>query len=251
MKDKLTLTDIRIAMDKSVFKDQKFSPQHKQEIMKKIKRKKNRTEWFPRSLSVAFTIVLVISGVYLISEELNDSFENEEPSLVPDLNGEVSPPSEPSLEPGLNVEITPPSLSEGDNEELFELSSVEEQAYSNFQNDLDLGHLSGLEPISVAKLYIYAGYYKDTEVQYALYTDRKDRIQWSKEEDENFPDSDRATEEQTLTLFKDFEKGAFVKTGEYEGYIEFEAGEDSEAKSGFKMIQNEGGIWQVAFMPIQ
>ncbi|MGB2993730.1 MAG: hypothetical protein WBB47_13950 [Paenisporosarcina sp.] len=137
------------------------------------------------------------------------------------------------------------------NEKLFELSSLEEQAYNNFLEDLDLKHLSGLEPISIAKLYIYAGYNRDSKIQYALYTDRKDRIQWSKEEDENFPDSDRATEKQVLIQFKNFEKGTFVKTSDYEGYIEFEAGEGSEVKSVFQMIQNEDGIWQVAFMPIQ
>jgi len=137
------------------------------------------------------------------------------------------------------------------NEKLFELSSLEEQAYINFLKDLDLKRLSGLEPISIAKLYIYAGYNQDFKIQYALYTDRKDRIQWSKEEDENFPDSDRATEKQVLIQFKNFEKGTFVKTSDYEGYIEFEAGEGSEVKSIFQMIQNEDGIWQVAFMPIQ
>lgn len=246
MKDKLT--DIRIAMDNSVFNGQKFSSQHKQEIMKKIKRKKSRTEWFPRSLSVAFAIILFVSGAYLIREELNDSIENAEPSLV---TGEVTPPDEnadPSLVPG---EVTPPSLTEEAVEELFELSSLEEQAYSNFQKDLDLGHLSGLEPISVAKLYIYAGYNRDTEVEYALYTDRENHIGWTKEEDENIPDSQRYTEEQILNQFKNFEKGTFVKTSDYEGHIEFGSSKDSEVKSSFQMIQNEDGIWQVAFMPIQ
>lgn len=240
-------------MDKSVFIGQKFSSQNKQEVWKKIKRKKSRTEWFPRSLSVAFTIILFFSGAYLISEEVNDSIENAAPSLEPSKNGEEVPKNEnvSPVVPDSNEEETQPSSSADVNEKLFELSSVEEQAYKNFQKDLDLKHLSGLEPISIAKLYIYAGYNQDSKIQYALYTDRKDRIQWSKEEDENFPDSDRATEKQVLIQFKNFEKGTFIKTSDYEGYIEFEAGEGSEVKSGFQMIQNEDGIWQVSFMPIQ
>jgi len=84
-----------------------------------------------------------------------------------------------------------------------------------------------------------------------LYTDRKDRIQWSKEENDNIPVSDRATKKQILTQFKNFETGVFIKTSDYEGYIEFEVDIESEVKSGFQKIQNEDGIWQVAFMPIQ
>ncbi|SDN22480.1 hypothetical protein [Bacillus sp. OK048] len=54
----------------------------------------------------------------------------------------------------------------------FKLTSNEEKAYENFQNDFNLTHLNGLEPISIAKLYVKAGFERKYAVQYALYTDR-------------------------------------------------------------------------------
>ncbi|WHZ02593.1 RNA polymerase subunit sigma [Neobacillus sp. YX16] len=131
---------------------------------------------------------------------------------------------------------------------LIELSSKEEEGYSNFQKDLNLKHLSGLEPISIAKLYIKAGFDKKYDVQYALYTDREGYVQWSKEEDEKIPESDRGSDVQNIKQFNNIDKGAFVQTSDYEGYIEYDLGEGT---NGFQMIKNEDGVWQVAFMPIQ
>ncbi|WP_180954147.1 hypothetical protein [Bacillus sp. M6-12] len=45
MKDKLS--DIRIAMDKTVFQGEKFLPQHKQDILNNIKRQKKQSDCFP------------------------------------------------------------------------------------------------------------------------------------------------------------------------------------------------------------
>ncbi|PLS17419.1 RNA polymerase subunit sigma [Bacillus sp. M6-12] len=180
---------------------------------------------------MAATIILVLVGAYFVKDNLNDSKENAEPLLA--------------------SEQTPATQSEEGKGELFVLSAAEEQAYSSFKKDLDVRHLKDLGPINVAKLYVYAAYVQDTEVVYALYTDREDRIQWSMEEDKNIPAADRGTREQIAAQYKNLEKGIFVKTSDFEGYIEFESSKNSGVKSGFQMIQNEGGIWQVAFMPIQ
>lgn len=133
----------------------------------------------------------------------------------------------------------------------FELSKIEETAYRNFQKDFDLKHLLGLEPISIAKLYIKASAEKKYDVQYALYTDRENYIMWSKENDDKIPESDRGNIETDLLMFKNIAKGTFIKTSDYDGYIEFESIHGSETKSGFHMLKNENGVWQVAFMPIQ
>ena len=132
---------------------------------------------------------------------------------------------------------------------LFELSNDEENVYSDFQKDLNPEHLRGLEPISIAKLYVKTELDKKFDVQYALYTDREEHVQWSKEDDEKIPESDRASGEQIVKQFKNIEKGEFIQTNDYEGYIEYDSG--GEGKSGFQMIKNEDGIWQVAFTPIQ
>lgn len=131
---------------------------------------------------------------------------------------------------------------------LFELSTKEEETYNNFENDLNIKHLSELEPISIAKLYVKAGFDKKYDVQYALYTDREGYVQWSKEDDEKIPESDRGYNEQDAEQFKNIDKGTFVQTSDYEGYIEYALGEDTK---GFQMIKNEDGVWQVSFMPLQ
>jgi hypothetical protein len=130
----------------------------------------------------------------------------------------------------------------------FDLSAKEEVVYSNFQNDLNLNHLSGVEPIGIAKLYVKAGFDKKYDVQYALYTDREGYVQWSNEEDKKIPESDRGSDEQNRKQFKNIDKGTFVQTSDYEGYIEYDTGEGT---NGFQMIKNEDGVWQVSFLPIQ
>ena len=131
---------------------------------------------------------------------------------------------------------------------LYELSDEEKNAYNNFQLDFNLEHLRKLEPISIAKLYVRTIVDKKYDVQYALYTDREEYIQWSKEDDEKIPLSDRASSEQVVKQFKNLDKGEFIQTNDIEGYIKYDSG---EGKRGFKMIKNEDGIWQVAFLPIQ
>ncbi len=131
---------------------------------------------------------------------------------------------------------------------LFELSAKEVEAYSNFKQDLNLNHLSGLEPISIAKLYVRAGFDKKYDVQYALYIDREGFVQWSKEEDNKIPESDRGTDEQNIKRFKNIDKGTFVQTSDYQGYIEYDS---DEGTNSFQLIKNEDGVWQVSFLPIQ
>jgi hypothetical protein len=131
---------------------------------------------------------------------------------------------------------------------VFELSAKEKEAYSHFQKDLNLKHLSDLAPINIAKLYVSAVLDKKYDVQYALYTDREGYVQWSKEEDEKIPESDRGSFEQTINNFKNIEKGTFIQISDHEGYIEYHSGKDTK---GFQMIKNEDGVWQVAFLPLQ
>lgn len=131
------------------------------------------------------------------------------------------------------------------------LNTSEQNVYTAFEKDLDTQHLAGLSPMSVAKLYIHASYLGNYEVVYALYTDRKEYVQWSKEEDQAIPESDRGTPEQLTQQYKNFEYGRFLQTSKIEGYIEYYPKRKSESPSGFQLIKNEDGIWQVAFMPIQ
>lgn len=157
---------------------------------------------------------------------------------------------------GYEQKITDPDIW-NDNEWVAKFKSgtglydFEQQVYDRFKLKHDVKELAGLEPISIAKMYAYASYHEDFDTVYALYTDRENHILWSKEEDEQIPLADRGTSEQALQTFRNLEKGSFVQTGDYEGYIEFYPNGDHEEKSGFSMIKNEDGIWQVAFLPVQ
>ncbi|HWL26016.1 MAG TPA: hypothetical protein VNR38_20070 [Ureibacillus sp.] len=127
---------------------------------------------------------------------------------------------------------------------MFDLTGEEAKAYSEFQQDFNTEHLSGLSPINIAKLYIFAGFEKKYNVQYALYTDREEYIMWSEEEDLKIPESDRGNFE----IYKNIDEGTFIETSDHTGYIEFYINEEL---MGFQMIKNADGIWQVSFMPIQ
>jgi hypothetical protein len=133
----------------------------------------------------------------------------------------------------------------------FKLSAKEQEVYNNFQKDLNEQQLKGLEPISIAKLYVQARLDNKNDVVYALYTDKNGHVQWTKEEDEKIPNSDRGTREQILKTFNNIEIGKFVQTSNFEGYIEYQSSEDTKSKSGFKMIKDDDGIWNVSFKPIQ
>nr|WP_106783063.1 hypothetical protein [Lysinibacillus timonensis] len=130
----------------------------------------------------------------------------------------------------------------------IELTKEEEEVYNKFQQDLNVEHLRELDPKSVAKLYVLAGFEGKYDIQYALYTDREERIMWSKEEHLNIPESERGSIEHYEELYNIVYKGTFVQTSENEGYIKYGSGEDMQ---GFQMFRNEDGIWQVSFIPIQ
>ncbi|MGM9988968.1 MAG: hypothetical protein ACI35O_17305, partial [Bacillaceae bacterium] len=138
---------------------------------------------------------------------------------------------------------------------VLSLTKEERDIYDIFSKDLNEKHLAKLEPISIAKLYVQSQLDKRYDVVYALYTDREEYVQWSKEEDEKMPAQDRGTQEQILQKFANIEKGKFIQTDDISGYIEYfrpSMGDSLEqVMAGFNMIKDEDGIWNVAFMPIQ
>lgn len=133
------------------------------------------------------------------------------------------------------------------------LTESEQKIYDELLQKLDKQKLIGLEPLTVAKLYVQASYDQQHDLQYFLYTTREGHVQWTKEEqDQDLQKQDAsnlANElENSKRLFKNIEKGSFVSTSDYEGYIKYE--KDGDKDAGFQMVQDEDGIWKVAFMPI-
>jgi pimeloyl-ACP methyl ester carboxylesterase len=134
------------------------------------------------------------------------------------------------------------------------LTESEQQIYDELLQKLDKQKLVGLEPLSVAKLYVQASYDLQYDLQYFLYTTREGHVQWTKgEHNQDLQKQDTSSVanelEKSKRLFQNIEKGTFVPTSDYEGYIKYE--KDGDDNAGFQMVQDEDGIWKVAFMPTQ
>lgn len=74
MKDRLT--EYRKALNSTVFKDNQFTAEHKQQVLGKLNQRpqpKKRTDWMPRAMSVAFIAILLLAGGYFLSEQLGRS----------------------------------------------------------------------------------------------------------------------------------------------------------------------------------
>jgi hypothetical protein len=131
----------------------------------------------------------------------------------------------------------------------LELNDQERTAYEQFKSEHNPEALRGLEPISVAKIYIQANADGDQESSYALYTTREDRIMWSLEEDKKYWEEEGTRDAETYKKpFFGLGSGTFHQTSDYEGYISFP---NQNGEMGFQMLKDENGIWKVSFMPIQ
>lgn len=248
-------------LDESVFKDKKFEEHHKQQVLNRISKKGRNINWVPKTLNVVFSLILLISIGYLLSDQLRgvgdapvQQGRPESPQPPRESNTTAAtPPTKNSESPAGN------SAEDDDNHDddstsediLFELTSEEQLAYKRFAEDFDTAHLKNLEPLSIAKLYVQASYEQNFEMQYELMTDRAESIMWDKEYDANIPLEDRASPKEVVSLFTNLEEGEFINTEEHAGFIKFNRTNDAEGVAGFQMIQNEDGVWQVAFMPLQ
>ncbi|MET3698452.1 hypothetical protein SAMN05877753_10992 [Bacillus oleivorans] len=135
-------------------------------------------------------------------------------------------------------------------ENRFTLTEEERNAYEWFRLEQNIENLKGLSPISIAKLYIQAGLDEDYVTEYALYTTRLDRVQWSLEEHLEYSREPLTEAQKTeiISQYNNIEDGEFIQTGENEGYISFMG---SHGEMGFQMVKDESGVWKVSFMPIQ
>ncbi|MGF2615852.1 hypothetical protein FZC84_07205 [Rossellomorea vietnamensis] len=129
----------------------------------------------------------------------------------------------------------------------FTLTEAEQAVYEKFSADYNEEHLSDLEPVSIAKLYVIAGSENNYEAEYALYTDREEYVRWTEEEHLEISLSEKTTKEEILEIYNGIQNGKFIEKNENHGYIEF----NNNGLKGFQMIKDEDGIWNVGFMPIQ
>lgn len=257
---KSKVTDVRKLMDDSVFKDEMFTDKHKRQVLNRIAKKERKVKWVPRSLSVVFSLILIVSVATLLNNILNET-----PVQQGNPDG-AEQPQTPQQEPVESLVPPVPEDSEADeeteiapNEEenetaddgVFELTPQEMAAYEKFSADFDTAHLKNLGPISVAKLYVWAGYNQNYEVEYELFTDREEYIMWSKEEHLAIPDEHRAKPEDSIIFFRNIDAGEFHTGDDPFGGVSFRHADGPEGKASMNMIQNVDGIWQVGFIPLQ
>ncbi|MGE7625257.1 S26 family signal peptidase [Viridibacillus sp. NPDC096237] len=140
----------------------------------------------------------------------------------------------------------------------FTLNKKEEEIYKAFKVDFNQKHLKGLQPISIAKMYVWARIDNLPKLEYSFYTDRKGHIQWTLKE--HIKDAKTVQPKLTRTERKLYETYSFnnIEKGKWHlhkdddsGYISFPTYVNPNEETGFQMIRNKDGIWQVAFMPIQ
>lgn len=141
------------------------------------------------------------------------------------------------------------------NGDLTDLTLFEEARYEEFKASYNDGSLIGLGLLSVCKLYLYASAAKDYETTYELYTKNEKYVQWSKEEDRNFPESDRLKD---FGVYKDVYdlNIEYSESDEEHAAITWKSKNgDSDEKLGaytygFSLVK-DGDIWKVSFLPIQ
>gem|GEM_PF-2681848 len=216
-----------------------LTPRHmvKGEIKERIATMENRNGK-KHLMPILLTAVLLLTGSYYLFEIImKDQHPHDagEPTHQVPLKEDIEKESEEAP-----IEIAP-----------LVLTDEESEAYASFSENLDQETLRSLSPMSIAKIYVQAIFDEKDDVLYELYTDRPDYIMWKKEEDEQFSKQDRGNRRLTEETYNHLAEGEFVETGENEGYIKYYRSEDPDSLMGFKLIRNENGIWQVAFMPIQ
>lgn len=139
--------------------------------------------------------------------------------------------------------------------DLTDLTLYEEAKYEEFKVSYDDESLMGLGPLSVCKLYLYASSAEDYETTYELYTTDGKYVQWSKEEDMNFPKSDRMKD---FRVFKDVYDLNIEYSESDEGHAAVtwkSRNGDSDEKLGaytygFSLVK-DGETWKVNFLPVQ
>lgn len=139
-----------------------------------------------------------------------------------------------------------PSDESNDGPLIAELTPAEQEVYDMFKADLDIEHLINLDPISIARLYSYAGIEGVYEVEYALYS--QNNSQMTKEKHIAIPVNDRGKKEEKIKMYNHIREGTFIQTNNVDGYITFNM---DNFEMSFRLEKNDDGNWLVSFLPIQ
>jgi hypothetical protein len=183
-------------------------------------------------------MLLILTLIFTGCTAARDSQNNEESNAVNPVDNENSE------NPGSTVEDKDIYF----NANLTELKPQEKEIYENFKKKYDNEVLRDLDPVVVAKFYLYATKTEDRETQYELYIDDENHVQWSKEEHLSFPKDDQGVMDNYLQQFKNVD-------------IYFEKDVNNEKYGSVRIVnkefpyimmtKNSAGIWKINFLPGQ
>lgn len=104
MMDKLT--DLRAAMDNTVFKGQKFSAQSKRNVRKRIKKQPTRVNWIPNILTLAIAVGFLGFSAYFIGQELN-LFNQDNQTILSDKTRIIETITDVNTKPEIESVVPP------------------------------------------------------------------------------------------------------------------------------------------------
>lgn len=130
-----------------------------------------------------------------------------------------------------------------------EWSTDEKQLYQQMEATKNKQLLKNIDPKTVARLYLYASYLADSEMQYYFFTTTPGYIEWTYEE--HIQDYKGITSDKEMRYNQLWAKGlresTFVQNGDF-GYLKYTNG---NGNNSFILIKNTNGYWEVAFSPLQ
>ncbi len=131
-----------------------------------------------------------------------------------------------------------------------EWTETERSLYDAFREQNNMEIFRDVEPLTIARVQLYAKFLADEQTVYRLYTTRENYSKWSEAEHMRQHTQVEAESNRSwaFEMAKAMENGTFKELPDHGGVILFT---QNESDMGYQMVRNENGIWQVAFMPIQ
>lgn len=140
-------------------------------------------------------------------------------------------------------------------DDLLVLTAYEQLIFGQFKEAHDDSILEGLGPVSVCKMYLYAGLLRDYGTEYELYTREEGYVLTPKEEYLSIRDrrKDFSIFQQVYDLKIEFDSTADPKDVQISwkscnGYVDDKQGAFTYT---FCLRKENGSVWKVCFLPMQ
>jgi len=105
MRDKLT--DLRAAMDNTVFKGQKFSEESKRNVRNRLKKQPTRVYWIPNILTLTIAFCFLGFSAYFIGQELNLFHQDNQKPILADKTRVIETITDVNTKPEIKSVVPP------------------------------------------------------------------------------------------------------------------------------------------------